>query len=122
MDPPFSLILRSSQIREFSIILTVYSMSDSSRTLVGFLFGEGNTNFENFTAEHSCNRFCSFYQLPLPVDNSQSATKNQTRKKSLDMIPSPASESDSSLPKNPIPVSVSDSGTAPMDISQAALD
>ena len=80
----------------------------SSSTLDGLLFGDGNTNFENFSAEHSCtgNRFCTFYQLLPPVDNSLSPPA--AKKSFMEAL-------DSSFPQTD-----SDSGlrTAPMDLSQ----
>ena len=90
-----------------------------SRTLDGYLFGEGNTNFDNFTAEHSCtgNRFCTFYQLPPPVDDSQLERATEiSLEESFNIIPSRAASDDESLPQNLNP----DSGfaTVPMDLSQ----
>ena len=80
----------------------------SSSTLDGLLFGDGNTNFENFSAEHSCtgNHFCTFYQLLPPVHNSMSPLA--TKKPSIEA-------SDSSFPQSD---SYSGLRTAPMDLSQ----
>jgi hypothetical protein len=44
------------------------------RKIVGLIFGEGNTNFETFVEEHTCNHFCKFYHLP---DLLQTETRSQ---------------------------------------------